>query len=124
MRLHQLAIPGDAGPGVVTVMGAGGTVEENLNRWRKQFQGQPAEAVSNRTVNGLPVTLLTLTGTYLDKPAPMSPQPGVPREGWTMTGVVIEAPQGLIFVKGWGPSATMDGAKAAFEALVSSIARD
>ena len=84
---HEFAVPaskGDTEDGRVTVMGAGGTVEANLDRWIAQFS-QPdgsdtknlvPEADRKKTIAGVEVHFIDLTGTYKDMPRPFDPNGG------------------------------------------------
>ncbi|MFM8433844.1 MAG: hypothetical protein ACKOBP_00650, partial [Planctomycetia bacterium] len=72
----EFAIPseGELAPGRMTVMGAGGTVQANLDRWYGQFI-QPdggvtkdKAATKKLEIAGCTVTLVDISGTYLDKP--------------------------------------------------------
>src|SRR4029453_17678208 len=77
MRVAEFALPradGDAEDAQLVVYyfgGQGGSVEANLQRWVGQMQqadGRPAAPVARRqtrVVNGLAVTLLDVSGTYI-----------------------------------------------------------
>ncbi len=132
MRAANYTVPGAGGaePGELAVYyfgpGQGGSVDANLERWIKQFQapgGGPADADAKRsqkTVNGIAVTLLDLEGTYLFKPAPMAPQ-ATPKPGYRMLAAIAEGPHAPIFFKMTGPAKTVAAAEKAFHALVDSI---
>ena len=82
MRVGQFAIPkaaGDAQDAEIVVYyfgGSGGTIEANLERWVGQMQqpdGKPSAGVaqrSKRTINGLAVTLVDVSGTYIAEMTP------------------------------------------------------
>ena len=69
---------GDSDPGECAVFyfgaGQGGGVEANVTRWVGQFQTDTAAKRSSKTINGIKVTMVDVAGTYLYKPAPMSPR--------------------------------------------------
>ena len=102
--------------------GQGGTVDANLERWSRQFEGSPKAETAARRVNGLPVTLARISGTYLAPGGPAMQSQGK-RPGYRLLGAIVEAPDGLVFFKLTGPAATVTGAEKAFESLVASLAR-
>jgi hypothetical protein len=102
--------------------GQGGSVDANLERWSKQFEGTPKPERSERRVNGLPVTVARLAGTYLAPGGPMMQSQGK-RPGYRLLGAIVEAPVGLVFFKLTGPAATIAAAEPGFEALVASLSR-
>ena len=124
------AAPGDAEGGecVVNYFGAGqgGGVDANLKRWIGQFQapgGGPADSlakVSKKTINGVPVTLVDITGTYLFKPFPMAPQ-ATPKAGYRMLAAMAEGPQGTVFFKFTAPKKTTDAAESQFNGMIDSL---
>jgi hypothetical protein len=135
MRKATYAVPraeGDPEDGDLSVSTAGGTVSMNVDRWVKQFTsdvaGEPvASKRSERTVNGLTVTIVELAGTY--HPMAMGPQKpgegGAEKRGSMLLGAVVSPPPGrrgeLWFFKLTGPKKTVEGARARFDALVDSV---
>src|SRR6187399_2444250 len=73
---YEFAIPkadGDPADGRVTVMGAGGTVDANIERWIGQFQdaaGKPLAKekakIDKTKIDGLEVHVVDLKGTFKD----------------------------------------------------------
>lgn len=104
--------------------GQGGAVQANLARWLGQFQNAPEkwDRLDERKVAGIPVTEVEQAGTFLWSASPMSPVT-TPKSGWRLLGAIIEAPNGLVFVKMVGPTASVSAAKAGFEQLLGSIGR-
>ena len=106
--------------------GKGGGVQDNLDRWYGQFtqpDGKPsrdAAVLTVRTVNGLRVTAVDLSGSYTAMAGPMQ-QKSEPRSGYRMLGAIVEGEEGPWFFKATGPSATMDAAKPDFDALLQSV---
>jgi hypothetical protein len=107
--------------------GKGGSAQENLDRWYGQFaqpDGKPSRdtaVVTIRTVNGLRVTAVDLTGTY--KPGPMASGPlPPPKRDYRMLAAVIEGDDGPWFLKATGPAKTIAGAKAGFDETLASLA--
>src|SRR5262245_24049986 len=77
MRVKQFTVPGKGGDAELVIFyfgqGQGGSVEDNLARWKKQFEppaGKTIEQASKTETLKLPsttATLLDLSGTYLFK---------------------------------------------------------
>jgi hypothetical protein len=133
VRAAQFAIP-HAGPDkedgelILFFFGAGkgGGADENLTRWYQQFtqpDGRPsrdAAVVTSRTINGIRVTELDLSGTYVGMQMPGGQKPE-PKPGYRMLAATLEADGGPWFFKAVGPAATMAQAKDDFEKLLGSI---
>ncbi|HYB54172.1 MAG TPA: hypothetical protein VEG84_09920 [Thermoanaerobaculia bacterium] len=102
--------------------GQGGGVEENIARWSQQFQGTPKPAVTDRTVAGLRVHRVVISGTYLAPAGPMMQSQGS-RPNYRLLGAIVEAPEGLVFFKCTGPAATMSAAEKSFDALLASLGK-
>ena len=117
-------------PGRMTVMGAGGSVQANVDRWYGQF-AQPdgsdtkSKATSKKLkLAGCDVTLVDITGTYKDAPAgPFAGGKAVDRPDYRMLAAIVETPdRGNYFLKFYGPGKTVakhaDGFRAMVEGLV------
>ncbi|HJW13185.1 MAG TPA: hypothetical protein VJ776_00740 [Thermoanaerobaculia bacterium] len=102
--------------------GQGGSVEENLTRWAQQFEGAAPAKKAERTVRGLKVHTIDVSGTYLASGGPMM-KPQGKKPGYRLLGAIIEAPEGLVFFKCIGPAATLGKAQADFESLVGSLSK-
>ncbi|HXY38787.1 MAG TPA: hypothetical protein VEQ10_03910 [Vicinamibacteria bacterium] len=100
--------------------GQGGSVEANVERWARQFEGTPRPERTTSTVVGLPVTRVQLAGTYLAPGGPMMQSTGK-KAGYRLAGAITEAPQGNVFFKLTGPAPTVAAALPAFDALIASI---
>jgi len=132
MRVAQFALPhaaGDSEDGELVVYyfgGSGGTVEANIDRWVGQMQqpdGRPSSAVmqrQSRTINGLKVTLVDVTGTYVAEMMPGSAQRHN-SPGFRLRAAVIETANGPYFVKLTGPSKTIAAFDKQYESFLSSI---
>jgi hypothetical protein len=101
-----------------------GSVQANLDRWTQQFE-QPdgktsADVLTNseRTVNGLRVHDVELSGTYVAETSPGSGQ-HLRKEGWRMLASIIEAKEGPYYAKLVGPSATVKHWEPSFRNFVS-----
>lgn len=102
--------------------GQGGGVDENLARWGGQFEGASAPKKSERTVNGLKVHLIMISGTYLAPSGPNMQSQGK-KAGWSLSGAIVEAPEGLVFFKCVGPTATIQKAQPDIDELLKSLTK-
>ncbi len=119
MRVAQYKLPkveGDSEDAslVLYYFGAtqGGTAQANIDRWISQMQ-QPDGSASKdksksdtRTINGLKVSTIDVSGTYT---AEMAPGSGTFHNNadWRLRAAVIETPKGNYFVKLVGPAKTV-----------------
>jgi hypothetical protein len=128
MRAASYTIPAEPGaePASCGVFyfgkGQGGTVEDNLTRWAGQFEGAADLKKSERTINGLKVHLITVSGTYLAPGGPGMQSQGK-KPGWSLSGAIVEGPEGLVFFKCVGPAKSIAKAQPDIEALYKSIAK-
>ena len=121
------AVKGDDTDGRVTMMGAGGSVEANIDRWIGQFSQPDGGATkeraktSERKIAGQTVHLVDIAGTFQDKPkGPFGPS--VERLNYRMLGAVIVTEMGgSYFVKLYGPAQTVAANETAFTKLVDSL---
>lgn len=124
------AAKGDDRPGRVTVMGAGGGIEANIDRWVAQFtqpdgsSSKEAAKIKKMTVAGQDVHLVDIAGTFLDKP-PFAGG-GVERKGYRMLAAIIETNQGgkktgNYFIKFVGPAHTVADNEAGFQKMIESL---
>jgi len=102
--------------------GQGGGVEDNLSRWIGQFEGAGAPKKGEKTVHGLKVHTVDISGTYLASGGPMMKSQGK-KPGYRLLGAIVEGPQGNVFFKCIGPAATIAKAQADFDGLVGSVAK-
>jgi hypothetical protein len=104
--------------------GKGGSVDDNMKRWIGQFEPTDKEAQpAKRTINGINVTAIDLSGTYTGAGGPMAAIKII-KPGYRLLGAIVEAPEGLIFIKFTGPAKTVAANLANFEGLLKSLARD
>lgn len=118
MRLAQYRLPraeGDAEDGSLVLFyfgGQGGSVQANLDRWIGQMDQPDGSSSRDRaktdrlTVNGLPVTVLEVAGTYKAEVAPMSSE-RVNKPNFRMIAAVVETAKGPYFFKLVGPANTV-----------------
>ena len=132
MRVAQFALPhatGDAADGELVVYyfgGSGGSVEANIERWIGQMDQpdkRPSTTVAKRdvrTINGMKVTVVDVSGTYI---AEMSPGSGQLHNnpGYRLRAAVIETTNGPYFVKLTGPAKTIAAFEKQYEVFLSSV---
>jgi hypothetical protein len=119
--------------GRMTVMGAGGTVEANIDRWYGQFTQPDGAATKDRATTkklelaGCKVTLVDIPGTYKDSPGgPFAGGAAVDRPDYRMLAAIVETPdrRGNYFLKFYGPAKTVaahaDGFRAMVEGMVAA----
>ena len=133
MRLATYQVPSAAGDqegGECAVyyfgQGQGGSVEANLARWGGQFtrNGSPAPSkTAKRTVHGLPVTTMDVTGVYAGMGGPMM-APQAPQADYRMLAAIVENPNGNLFLKFTGPVKTVIANERKFEQLLASFQKE
>jgi len=133
MRKAQYKWPGQQGKGdaelaVFYFPGTGGSVEANLQRWFGQFKqpdGSPTtDHVSQKKlqVNGMQVTEVFVTGTYLKSTSPMMMQGPVEElPDYAMLAAIVETPNGPWFFKATGPEATIDFWRQSFDKFIKTF---
>jgi hypothetical protein len=77
--------------------------------------------VSKRTIHGLAVTDMDVTGTYAGM---TGGTPQDPKSNTRMLTSIVEGPGGNLFVKFTGPEKTVSANRAKFEQLVNSFAKE
>ena len=102
--------------------GKGGGVEDNIARWVAQFEASAPPKRDTRTVHGLRVYTVDVSGTYLASGGPMMQSQGK-KPGYRLLGAIVEAPRGLVFFKCTGPAATIAKGQADFQSLIGSLAK-
>lgn len=106
--------------------GQGGSVEANLDRWINQFQQsngkspKQAAQVKKRSVHGIAVTTVDVSGAYSGMGGPMATSKSV-KPGYRLLGAIAEAPEGSVFFKFTGPSKTVGANQKNFEAMLDSL---
>jgi hypothetical protein len=132
MRVAQFTLPrasGDAEDGELVIYyfgGSGGSVDANIERWVGQMQqpdGKPSTSVMKRdtkTINGLKMTLVDVSGTYVAEMMPGSTQRHN-NAGYRLRAAVIETANGPYFIKLTGPAKTLAANDKAFEAFLASV---
>ena len=132
MRVAEFTLPRAAGDGedaqliVYYFGGSGGSVDANIQRWIAQMEqtdGQPSSAVAkkeSRTVNGLTVSLVDVSGTYTAEMSPGSAA-HTNKPHFRLRAGVVDTPRGPYFIKLTGPAQTIAKWDGAFNQFVSSL---
>lgn len=127
MRVAEFVVPrapGDSEDAEVIIYyfaGGGGSVEANLQRWASQVQSTKDPIRSTATVNGLKLTSLDVSGTYVAEMRPGSSD-HYNKPGFRMRATVVETANGPYFIKLTGPAKTVDSAGPAFDQFLQSLA--
>ncbi len=122
-------VAGDDRPGRLTVMGAGGTIEANIDRWFGQFSQPDGSATKDKAavkklkVAGCTVTLVDVTGTYKDTPGgPFAGGKTIERPDYRMLAAIIETGDaGNYFLKLYGPGKTVGNSADGFRKMVEGM---
>jgi hypothetical protein len=132
MRVAEYVLPGPSGgaqDGEVVIYyfgGSGGSVDANIQRWLGQMQQPDGRATADvavkasRTINGLKVSTLDVTGTYVAEVRPGAAERHN-SPNFRMRTAVVETPKGPYFVKAVGPAATLAKWNGAFEEFLGSL---
>ena len=134
MRLATYTVPPAAGDhegaecGVFYFgQGQGGSVDANMDRWIGQFlqadgkSSKAAAKIEKKTVHGLKVTTVDVSGAYTGMGGPNAPG-GPAKPGYRLLGGIVEGPQGSIFFKFTGPAKTMGANESAFAKMLAGVA--
>ena len=132
MRVAEFVVPkapGDQEDAEIIVYyfgGTGGSIAANVDRWIGQMQ-QPDGTASKdkarreaRTVNGLKVSLVDVSGTYVAEVRPGAADRHN-KPNFRLRAAVVETPRGPYFIKMTGPANTVAAADADFKKFVGSL---
>jgi hypothetical protein len=127
----EFSIPSADGqqPGRMTVMGAGGSIQANIDRWFGQFSQPNGDATKDRaavkklSISGCTVTLVDVSGTFRDMPGgPFAGGKTIERPDYRMLAAIVETPsQGNYFLKFYGPSVTVTKYLDGFQTMIEGI---
>ncbi len=101
----------------------GGDVEANMTRWIGQFEPTGDPVRSSKTVDGMKIHLIDLSGVYIASTGPMMGGPKERKEGYRMLAAIVEGPEGSVFFKTTGPAASIAAAEREFNELVGSFSK-
>ena len=126
---HEFALPaveGDAAHGRLTIMQAGGSVEDNISRWIGQFKQPDGKSTRDRAVieevklGGQKAHTVDISGTFSDRRGPFAP--AVERENYRMlAAIVVTEDHGQQFIKLYGPRKTIAAHEKAFANFLKSL---
>jgi len=127
-------LAGDIDSATVTVFyfgqGQGGDVDANIERWIAQMvdhqTGGPCTDIhkNDLEVHGMPVHAVSVAGDYLlTMGGPMMGGDKTTKEGYFMSAVVLEGPQGNVFFKLTGPEKTARAMNEGFMAMMAQVQR-
>lgn len=128
-RAYQFAVPmaeGDKKDAELVIFyfgpGSGGTVTDNIKRWKGQFQapeGKDIDDVSKvekKKVGKVDVTYLDISGTYLFKFPPFDPNAKTQKlSDYRRLGVYFDSENGPYFITLTGPAKTVAKHKRGFD---------
>jgi hypothetical protein len=130
MRAADFILPGKAGDAelIVYYFGAGGagSVEDNLDRWLKQFQqpdgkeSRDVAKIEKVKLAGQDATIVSVTGRYV-APAMPGGSEQVDKADQALLAAIVPSPAGPYYFKLVGPKATLDAQAAAFRAMLDSL---
>ena len=105
---------GDEEDAEVSITPALGTEDANIERWRAQFKEKSAPVLSKKEVADVRITLAEMEGTFLGA--------GAEKPGTRLWGAILRVSgvEHLVFIKAWGPRATMEKWASSFQELVGS----
>lgn len=121
MRNAEYAVGEGDTEAVLTIFhfpGMGGSIEENVERWTGQFRDGDEPVVETKTIGGLEVTTIDVSGTFASS---MGMGGGEPLSDTRLLGAIVQAPDGPVFFKLLGPKPTVTEAEDAFAAMVQSF---
>lgn len=132
MRVGEFRLPkaeGDAEDATLVVYyfgGTGGSVQANIDRWVGQISQPDGRAskdvavVTKRTVNGLPMTHVDVSGTLVAEVTPGSAE-RFNKPGFRLRAAVIETGKGPYFIRIVGPSKTVARWEKDIETFLSGV---
>ena len=130
MRVAQWELLGDDASAEVVIFyfgeGGGGGVDANLDRWFGQFEQPDGSStrekatITERSVNGLELTIADMRGTFVAPVRPGAPQRNN-RPGHRMIAAVVEGGTGPWYIRVLGSEATITKWEASVDAFLSSL---
>lgn len=105
----------------------GGSIKDNILRWIHQMKladNVNPETIAVQieiTVDSMTAHIVELEGTYSS--GGMMGTPAVPKDGYRLTGAILETPEGNVFFKLTGPSKTAQKMATDFAAMLLSVKR-
>lgn len=113
----RFAMPETAPDVTLTLSRSGGSIDENLDRWRGQVTESEPEKLEVIRVAGLDATLIDLKGRF----SPGMGRP--PQDGGRMLGVIVPLPDRGYFLKLTGPAQQVDNVETEFREMLFSATK-
>lgn len=110
----KFSMPDDGPDVTLTLSRSGGSLEDNLDRWRGQVNQSRAEVKDTIRMAGYDATRIDLEGRF---------SPGFgrdPQDGWRMLGVIVPLPGNGYFMKLTGPVDQVEAVEKDFGSFVKS----
>jgi hypothetical protein len=130
MRAAEYGVEGDAQAELSVFYfgaGQGGDVEANITRWLGQItQADGSDTAKKakrdqRTANGINVAIVEAQGAYSGGMAMPGMAAAGPIDDALLLGAIATGKEGPVFFKLVGPSAAVERARPAFDALIASL---
>ncbi len=125
---HEFAVPaveGETEDGRLTVMGAGGAIDDNISRWIGQFAQPDAKDIKKdkKTISGQEVHFVDIAGTYKDSVGgPFAGGKVVERPDYRMMAVIVATEKdGNYFIKLYGPKKTIAANEEGFTKMIEGL---
>ena len=131
MRVAQWVLPGPGGDAELVVFrfpGGGGGIEQNVTRWKGQFQAPEGKTIDDVTTTktieagGLKTTLVDVSGTYVAAVTPGAEEKHNDAEQ-RMIAAIVEGSGDPFYFKAVGPQKTMDLWASAFETMANGMSK-
>ena len=131
MRAADFQLPGKPGADaelIVYYFGANGagSVDDNLDRWFKQFQQPDGKAsrdvakIEKTKFGGQSATFVSVAGRYVASAMPGATE-SVDKPDQSLLAAIVDSPSGPYYFKLVGAKATVDANAAAFRAMLDSL---
>ena len=139
MRIAEFALPDTSERSddatVAVFEGNWGTVEDNVTRWKGQFDTSNAQrpfsrrdkvlAAGEAGEGGIAVAMVDVSGTF---GGGMGPSAGVRQSGFRMLGAIVDTGEAgagsrFLYIKLLGPEKTVNDWAASFDGFIESISR-
>ncbi|MHC4219698.1 MAG: hypothetical protein ACYSU7_14750 [Planctomycetota bacterium] len=102
--------------------GQGGDIESNIERWQYQFRTAPDATpqepiVEKIEVSGMPVTIVELAGAWMKMGQSWY------TEDQLFIAAIVQVPEGSVFIRFSGQTATVEANRAAFSQMIDGLRR-
>ncbi len=115
----------------ITIMSAGGSIEDNINRWYGQFEQADGKSTKDKSktekfdVAGNTVHWVDIPGNFKETMGGGGPFSGgktVLRENYRMLGaIIVTKDQGQVFIKMTGPAGVVEKLSATFKESLKQL---